>query len=461
MYRRLVPLVGAERTGPPPPNAVLWLATRLHPAFRRRERLARKTLAERPYLDIVAGWYAGEREAWIDRNLAMQAIEPTTLDDAALAHRLEVLDDHLVQGWMRHHDLHGSDLGPIGDLLAHGRQWGLDPVAVMGLLRGASPATLEGQQHGRRMADALAAVGVDPSTVTSIAEIRAVPDASAALDDYLELFGWRVVTSYDLEGLTTGELPSATCALVRACASEGVVSASADPAAVRALVPESDRPLFDDLLDDARPRVRHARRQRTADRRMADGAAATRLPRGGQSTGWIRAAAGGRSRLRARHRRGRGDPPRRIEPKRRGGGSTSRAAPPTGRGDASAGARPTAATARHLGVPTGDPPRDERHHRRRVQPRGRPVHRFGRPARSRDRRRSASRSGAGRHRSRSSARRHGARRRPRGPVDGADVQRGAGDRRRRRRAGRRPALSRRRDGSGAGDPCGDRLPTVR
>ena len=68
--------------GPPPPNAVLWLATRLHPAFRRRERLARKTLAERPYLDVVDGWYAGEREAWIDRNLAMQAIDPATLDDA-------------------------------------------------------------------------------------------------------------------------------------------------------------------------------------------------------------------------------------------------------------------------------------------------------------------------------------------------------------------------------------------
>ena len=40
MYRRLVPLVGADRTGPPPPKPVLWLATRLHPAFRRRNRAA-------------------------------------------------------------------------------------------------------------------------------------------------------------------------------------------------------------------------------------------------------------------------------------------------------------------------------------------------------------------------------------------------------------------------------------
>ena len=331
MYRRLVPLVGAERTGPPPPNAVLWLATRLHPAFRRRERLARKTLAERPYLDVVAGWYAGEREAWIDRNLAIQAIDPATLDDAALARHVEVLDDHLVQGWERHHELHGSDLGPIGDLLAHGRQWGLDPVAVMGLLRGASPATLEGQQHGRRMADALAAAGVDPTTVTSIAEIRAVPEASAALDDYLEQFGWRVVTSYDIEGLTIGELPSATCALVRACAirrrgervSRSGAGAGAGPRAGPA-----------DVRRVARrrpPCVRDARRQRTADRRVADGAAAPRLPGGGRTPGRIRAAARGRPRLRARQRRGRGDAARRIEPQRRRSGSTGRAAPPPGR----------------------------------------------------------------------------------------------------------------------------------
>ena len=120
MYRRLVPLVGADRTGPPPPRPVLWAATRLHPAFRRRERVARKTIDERPYLDVVAGWLGGERDEWVQRNLTLQAIDPATLDDAELADHLGVLDDHLVAGWMRHHELHGSDLGPIGDLLAHG-----------------------------------------------------------------------------------------------------------------------------------------------------------------------------------------------------------------------------------------------------------------------------------------------------------------------------------------------------
>ena len=51
MYRRLIPLIGGDKTGPTPPKPVLWLATRLHPAFRRREKLARKAITERNYLE--------------------------------------------------------------------------------------------------------------------------------------------------------------------------------------------------------------------------------------------------------------------------------------------------------------------------------------------------------------------------------------------------------------------------
>jgi phosphohistidine swiveling domain-containing protein len=252
MYRRLVPLVGADRTGPPPPRPVLWLATRVHPAFRRQERRARQTLVERPYLDDVAGWHGGERGAWVDRNLALQAIDTAGLGDGALADHVTALERHLFDGWRRHHELHGSDLGPIGDLLAHGAEWRLEPAALMDLLHGSSPATGEGKEHGRRIATALAAAGTDPATVTTLAEVRAVPEAAAALDAYLELFGWRVVTTYDLDGLTIGELPSATCALIRACARDEAVLAAGDPSAIRERVPHDERGSFDGLLDDAR-----------------------------------------------------------------------------------------------------------------------------------------------------------------------------------------------------------------
>lgn len=252
MYRRLVPLVGADRSSAPPPRPVLWLATRLHPAFRRRERLARRALAERPYLDEIAEWHRGERSVWAERNLALQAVDPAELDDAALAEHLLTIDGHVIDGWIRHHQLHGSDLGPIGDLLAHGTRWGLDQVVLLGLLHGASPASCEGRTHGRRIVDALRAAGIDPATVTSLDEVRRDDAASEALDAYLEQFGWRVMTSYDIEGLTIGELPSATCALIRACATEAADAATPDPGPLRERVPAAERPQFDELLADAR-----------------------------------------------------------------------------------------------------------------------------------------------------------------------------------------------------------------
>ena len=42
MYRRLVPLVGADRGDRPPPKPVLWLASRLHPGLRARNAMGRQ-----------------------------------------------------------------------------------------------------------------------------------------------------------------------------------------------------------------------------------------------------------------------------------------------------------------------------------------------------------------------------------------------------------------------------------
>lgn len=263
IYRRIVPLVGAAKdTGKVPPAPVLWLATRLHPEFRRRERTARKVLADKSYLDQVKGWFAGERDQWQAANAGLQAVDPAVLDDRALADHLEQLGAHLVKGWCRHHQLHGSDLGPIGDLLAHVTQWGLDPVAVMGLLKGASPATVDASRHGATIAAALRAAGVDPAAVTSIEQIRAVGPAADALDAYLDEFGWRVVSGYDLDSLTLHELPSAVCTLVRRAATatadgeskiadgDADTSAATAEAELRAKAP--DPALFDELLASAR-----------------------------------------------------------------------------------------------------------------------------------------------------------------------------------------------------------------
>ena len=97
--------------------------------------------------------------------------------------------------------------------------------------------------------------GVDPLTIRSLDQVRDVPAASAALDDYLDRFGWRVVSSYDIEGLTTSELPAAICTLIRSAdvGKDGSDSDELpDPTEIRAQVDAEHRPLFDELLDGAR-----------------------------------------------------------------------------------------------------------------------------------------------------------------------------------------------------------------
>lgn len=256
MYRRIVPLVAADADRPPPPKPVMWLLLRLHPAFRRRERAARRMWAERPDRDVVARWHAHERDEWIEKNRAVQAVDPAELTDTELADHVAATDAHLFAGWRRHHVLHGSDVGPIGDLLVHGHRWGLAIDDLLRLLDGASPATTASADAASRIVDELRRAGVDPSTLRDLDEVRAVPAAAALLDEYLADAGWHVVTSYDLDALTVNELPSATCALIRSrsTASPGDRhdEVARRRAALRERVPEPDRTTVDELVERAR-----------------------------------------------------------------------------------------------------------------------------------------------------------------------------------------------------------------
>ncbi len=253
LYRRIVPLIAPDRdNGRMPPAPLLWLVTRLHPEFRRREKIAERLLADRSFEADIARWNQVERFEWIEANAALQLVDPLDLGDHELADHLRLMSERLVTGWRRHHELHANDLGPIGDLLIHARRWGIDEVEVMSLLRGSSPATTAAARHGTRIADALREAGVDSTSVGDIAEIRAVPAAADALDDYLAEFGHRLVTDYDIVGLTLHELPAAVVALVRRSVpgAEGQQPPEHDAARLRNRA--DDPQLFDQLLESAR-----------------------------------------------------------------------------------------------------------------------------------------------------------------------------------------------------------------
>ena len=107
------------------------------------------------------------------------------------------------------------------------------------------------QRAEARFDDAYDAIIGLAATVADVETIRSVPAASAALDDYLATYGWRLVSGYDIVGAVLNELPRAICGVVRAAAN--TTSAERDDAAEAAMRARSPEPeLFDQLLSDAR-----------------------------------------------------------------------------------------------------------------------------------------------------------------------------------------------------------------
>ena len=258
MYRRLVPIVGSGSDRPPPPGPVLWLASRLHPAFRKQEKLAKESFAIKRWRSELARWESEWKPGLVARNTELTDVPVADLDDAGLAAHLEEVYGHVLTTGQLHHRLHVSDMGPLGLLMVALRDWGLEPDQTFEALVAASPATRAPAAALRLLAEELADAGVDPSAVRDLDEVRAAsPRAADLLDAYLRDHGWRLTTGYDLEDSCLVELPDVVVTSIRAAAEPGDVE---DPevragralSALRASIPAEHLEEFDDLVEDAR-----------------------------------------------------------------------------------------------------------------------------------------------------------------------------------------------------------------
>jgi pyruvate,water dikinase len=256
-YRRLVPLVGGGRDLPTPPAAVLWLASRLHPAFRRAERKARESFATKRWRHELERWEQEWKPAITARNVAFTDVDVAKLSDGALADHLSDVHAHLRDSIVLHFRLHVSDMGPLGDLMAHLEDWGLHRDDTFRALVNASPATRGPAAQLRRLADALRVAGVDPAALTSIEQVRAAsPEVSSLLDEYLRTNGWKLTTGYDIEDRCLVELPDVVLSSIRSAATdhrdEDDAAALAALASLRSEVPAEHRATFDEVAEDAR-----------------------------------------------------------------------------------------------------------------------------------------------------------------------------------------------------------------
>ena len=122
---RLVPLVGGSRDMKPPPAAVLRLLTRIHPAFRRNERLAGRTFANKLMRTELDRWEREWKPSLDQEEPRLHRGRPGGARRRGLVRHLRALHAHILETGALHFRLHVVDMGPIGDLMVHLEDWGL------------------------------------------------------------------------------------------------------------------------------------------------------------------------------------------------------------------------------------------------------------------------------------------------------------------------------------------------
>jgi phosphohistidine swiveling domain-containing protein len=251
MYVRPTGVGEGAKPQPTPPKVVMKLLTRLHPEMRRRNRTAALAWKERGWRLEVDQWFDRDRAGVIAQNLAFQAVDGSTLDNGQLASHVTDLLVHFETQARKNLENHGGDLIPVGDLVAHCVEWGIDPWDAALLLRGSSPATVETAGVLSPVADALHQCHTTPTSLEDVRQLS--PETRAAVDSWVELHAWRLVTSDDIDRPALAEMPALQLAALLAAGNHDPVDVPApDASAMRARVPEEKRALFDELLTEAR-----------------------------------------------------------------------------------------------------------------------------------------------------------------------------------------------------------------
>ncbi|HEV2368975.1 MAG TPA: PEP/pyruvate-binding domain-containing protein, partial [Acidimicrobiales bacterium] len=164
LYLRVIPLGGREP--PSLPSWAMWLAARIAPPIRRRNRVAKSMLASELPERILRGWEDEWRSAFAQEIGELRSIDLVALDDGRLVAHLQRLNDLLCRGQRLHFRLHGPhslavyELGQICQELLD-----LDVTGTLGLLTGASVASSE---PGRELQALAERIVEDPLALAAI-----------------------------------------------------------------------------------------------------------------------------------------------------------------------------------------------------------------------------------------------------------------------------------------------------
>src|SRR5215212_451698 len=230
-----------------------------------RFQRAEQVFAQKLWREQLRDWDETCKPSSIAKHRELQAVTPDALTDAELVSYLTRCRDHHAAMIAQHMRFTAGALTPTGDFLAHVGDWtGLPPSELLGLMRGTSAVSSGGSEEMERLKRAFAEDPAarkvllsdgDPAQV--LAKLRSLGgEAGAAISNYLDLVGNRLMDGFDIAEPTALELPDALLRAIRIAVSEEGQAGSDDIEAriaeVRAQVPSAHRAEFDELLGEAR-----------------------------------------------------------------------------------------------------------------------------------------------------------------------------------------------------------------
>lgn len=215
--------------------------------------------------DDMARWEHETKPLAIRSHMALQAVDPTTLDRKALLDHLGRCRDHQERMIRQHHAFNAPAMVPVGDLIAHVREWTDRPLGeVLALLRGTAPESagsfpeldrLTAAIHESPTARALVESAADPGPTVQ-ALLSAAGDVGASARAYLDIVGYRLLDTFDPAEPFALELPEVLLNGLRQAVTAGApASSEASPEEeerVRGFIPAAKRDAFDELLVEAR-----------------------------------------------------------------------------------------------------------------------------------------------------------------------------------------------------------------
>lgn len=238
VYAHIILPGGNERSGPAPPSWILFLAMRIIPSIRRRQRIAREAFRTKLMDRTIERWYSEWRDQFNQKAHDILSVNLTELDDEELLRHLDQTIDFLRWGQAVHFRLMMPYLLRNYELTEVCRQLlGWDTAKAMLLVSGTSKTSSE---PGRKLVELAAFISRYPAAKKIISDginviprlYQAEPKVADALDAYLRGYGHRT-TNYEPGSPTIAEKPDLLVSLLRDRINGTIFPEASDPRKIR------------------------------------------------------------------------------------------------------------------------------------------------------------------------------------------------------------------------------------